>query len=49
MRVCVNVLDARLVDVRMGVSLGVVRVLMLVLDVVVVMRGMRMDVGLVLV
>jgi len=49
MRVCVNVLDARLVDVRMGVSLGVVGVLMLVLDVVVVMRGMRMDVGLVLV
>ena len=49
MRMRVNILDASLVSVRVGMGLSVVGVLMLVLDVIMVMLGMRVDVGLVVV
>jgi hypothetical protein len=44
--VLVDLLEACLVDVRMGVRVAVVRVLVLVLDVLVVMVGVRVHVGL---
>ena len=46
MRVLVDLLDARLVNVRMGVRVAVVRVLVRVLDMLMSVRRVRVDVRL---